>query len=161
MVILINTLDELINKLKINFSNRYEIIKNYKGCDWKDYLHKINKNDNDKKQYYKIYINQNDIFELCLIFWFNDAVSPIHDHPDEGCLMKIIDGELIENTFKNISKNKSVFIETNILNKDSISNRVGNKILHQIINKSDLTVSLHVYFPPNFKQTIYTSDIIP
>ena len=146
-------LNTLICTIKENINNTTEIMEKYNGNEWKDYLLSIM--PIDKTSYKKIAIDKNDIFEVYLIFWFYDAVSPIHDHPNEGCIMKIIEGELIEDTYQNNGDYSSTFIQRNILNKNLIANRFGNEILHQIFNKTELTVSLHVYFPPNFKHNIY------
>ncbi len=154
----INSLDQLIKTLQINFNDRNTIIQRYNGTDWNSYLPTpldVSELEVNDKKFYKVYVNKNSLFELCLIFWFNNAVSTIHDHPEKGCIMKIIKGELIENIFKNIGNNKCSFIQKNIINKNCIVNRCGNNILHQIINNTDLTVSLHIYFPPNFQQNIY------
>ncbi len=163
----IKSLDQLIKTLQINFNDRTAIIQRYTGTDWENYLptqfditetselQPTQLNQPTNKKYYKVYVNKNSLFELCLIFWYNNAISTIHDHPEKGCIMKIIKGELIENMFKNIGNKKCSFIQKNIITKNNIVNRCGNTILHQIINNTDLTVSLHLYFPPNFQQNIY------
>ena len=73
--------------------------------------------------------------------------SKIHNHADYGCLQKILCGNLQEiiydiNNFKNIKENE--------LSKNSI-NYIDNKIgYHKIINKNEVSVSLHIYSPPKF-----------
>ena len=123
------------------------ILNNYKGSDWKEYITK-------SSNYYKKLIYSNTQIEIFVITWMPGASTRIHDHPTKGCLVKILEGELIEDEFNN--DNIVIFKNRNILKKDDIGFKINDNILHKINNFTDkLTVSLHIYSMPNFKITYY------
>ena len=71
-----------------------------------------------------------------------------------GCLMKILQGELDEYNYEIKEK------ELNLLNirnckADSIGYQEEESGLHDIVNKDNKTVSLHIYSPPNYKSNKY------
>jgi len=112
----------------------------------------IEKNNSKKEKiivhkvfYEKIYLSENKNYSVILIKWNHNSVSRIHDHPDKGCIFKLLKGKLIENCFDN----NIDFLSNSILKKDDINYRIGNKILHQII-ALDESISLHVYIPGNY-----------
>ena len=150
------SLDKLINEISLNLYNCVNIVSSYDSNDWMKY-HPSDEEFNDLKNtfgYYKKLIYDNDKFELYLIFWSPYANSPIHDHPEQGCVLKLLSGKLIEEVFIN-NNNIINFDHRNIISINDINNRYGNKILHKIINLDDFSVSLHLYYPPKFKQNIF------
>ena len=115
----------------------------YNGNDWKKYINF--KNDT----YNKELIYRNNYFEMVLISWNKNQISPIHDHPNNGCVLKIMDGVLIEEKYK--KKNKEIeLLNISKYEKNSVSYMIGDKILHKIINLDQPTNSLHIYSPPNY-----------
>ena len=91
-----------------------------------------------------------------MIVWGRNSSTGIHDHPPGGCVAKVLEGELSEITYLNV-KEKGLRSGNNILSKNSITNRVGRLFLHKIQNnnKESISVSIHVYFPPDFKNKTY------
>jgi cysteine dioxygenase len=152
----IKDLDELIDELTLNLDNSINIISSYDTKELIKYYPSDEEFNNHKNTYgyYKKLIHNNDKFELYLIFWSPYASSPIHDHPEQGCVLKLLSGKLIEEVFIN-NNNIIKFDQRNIISVNDINNRYGNKILHRIINYDDFSVSLHLYFPPKFKQNIF------
>lgn len=152
----IKDLDNLIDELSLNLNNSLNLISSYESNEWIKYYPNDEEFNNNKNTYgyYKKLIHSNDKFELYLIFWSPYACSPIHDHPEQGCILKLLSGKLIEEVF--VNKNNTIkFDHRNLINVNDINNRFGNKILHKIINLDNISVSLHVYFPPKFKQNIF------
>ena len=41
-------------------------------------------------------IFRNEKYEIYLICWNKKQISKIHDHPENGCILKVLKGELIE-----------------------------------------------------------------
>lgn len=130
---------ELIDNLNLiltpttNVINAYTIISSYNNDDWKKY---IIKTDN----YVRNLIYRNDSYEIFLIIWSKNAETKIHNHPLNGCLLKILEGTLIEsypNTFN-----------TKILKVDDIS-YIDHNMYHSI-KSLDNSYSLHIYSPPLF-----------
>jgi cysteine dioxygenase len=138
--------NKLRNKQKLK--DLKNVLEEYEGIDWKYYV-----SFNDDK-YTRNTVFRNDDIELIIISWNNNQISGVHDHPDNGCLMKILQGELDEYNYEIKEK------ELNLLNirnckADSIGYQEGETGLHDIVNKNNKTVSLHIYSPPNYKSNRY------
>ena len=144
----INNLSELGNEITNSLTNNRlinldHIVKQYNGNDWYDYIHV-------KDPYYKELVYRNNLIDIFVITWSANESSKIHSHPENGCLMKILYGSLTEEKYDDDLR----LIQTNLFNLNSVSYIEGNKILHKIINQNKISVSLHIYSPPNFR-TIY------
>jgi hypothetical protein len=146
-------LDDIFKKLevKLDINNIIILLKNYKGDDWKQYSSTI---EWYNEIYHKILIKKMKNYEVYLIYWNKNITSPIHDHPSEGCVFKVLEGELIEDLYFN-KDNKITFNSRNILHKNEISYNSSNTILHNIINQDNKSISIHIYFPPDFIQKQY------
>ncbi|QGR54122.1 cystein dioxygenase [Moumouvirus maliensis] len=147
-----NTLDKLIDKLEKNFIKETDIInfidifREYNGDDWVSFVQFNGK-------YNKVLIKRTEYFELYLIFWNENQKSDIHDHPHQGCLMKILSGELQEQEYINLNGEIKPG-HSNILKKDNIVYKSGNEILHQIFSPQK-SVSMHLYSPPFYEYQKY------
>lgn len=151
-------LSELCNKLTNNIDHTIKLLSDYNSNDWENLVKDIKVSDCNCNKYYKLLVFNNDIVDVFLIIWFDGAETSIHDHPDGGCAVKILKGDLVEEVFENVSNNRAELICNNLTSKlleqYDITCKVGNKILHRI-KSNDYAVSIHVYFPPNYKQTTY------
>ena len=96
---------------------------------------------NDK--YYSTTLFRADNFEIRLLCWKPFQKTPKHPHPENGCLMKILEGELIEEKFEN---DKS--IET-LYKKGDVGYITASEI-HILKNLDNDSVSLHIYSPSGF-----------
>ena len=105
----------------------------------------------EKGKYNKIKLTNysNDLFEIIIIFW-NDVESKIHDHSENGCLIYILDGILLEEIYDN----KLILTNTNIFNKFNIGYIDNNVGYHKIISPNK-SISMHIYSPPNYKINIF------
>ena len=145
-----DNLEVLFNTITHNLKDKelkdlFDFVIDYNGTDWKKHI-VISSN------YYKKKIYSNELAEMFIITWNVNAESKVHDHPDEGCILK---GKLKEEIYKN-KDNSTEYISENILKKHDIGFQISNKYLHKIKNKSrNYTVSLHIYSPPNFKIKYY------
>ena len=111
---------------------------------------KLEKIENDGKYYEKYYLFENENFSLIIIKWNLNSFTKIHDHPDKGCIMRVLHGSLKEETYSL----KLNLISTNILTEDKIGYKKGNKILHKITALKN-SLSLHVYIPGYYKAEYY------
>jgi hypothetical protein len=111
---------------------------------------KMEKIENSDKFYEKYYLFENKSFSLVLIKWNKDCFTKIHDHPEKGCIMRVLNGSLKEESYSV----KLNLISTNILNENKLGYKKGNRILHKIIALED-SVSLHVYIPGFYKSSYY------
>lgn len=118
---------------------------------WAKYAHR-----NPAKQYTRNLVCElPGIFNLLILVWTPGQASPIHDHADSHCLMKILKGQLQESRFA-IPKNpgnEGPLTETSRLNfgVDKVAYIADNLGLHEISNPhpTEYAVSLHLYTPPN------------
>ena len=142
-------LNNLITKMNrmSKFDYRYvkKLLLSYKCNDWKKYQLFTN-------TYCKNLVYKNNLFDIYLLSWNKNSLSKIHDHSDNGCLMKILEGELYETLYdKNI-----INFKNNIYQKNDISyinNSIGYHSIQNIYHKS--SYSLHIYSPPNYKTNYF------
>jgi predicted metal-dependent enzyme (double-stranded beta helix superfamily) len=160
------TIENYVNKPIFNIKNLIELLKmaqdpiklleNYIGTDWKDIISEIKSPDPNLNGYYRYLVERNLEFEIYLIVWFPNAYSPIHNHPEQGCYVKILDGTLDEELYKNIGNNQAQLIQQKTLQTNDINYKIGSTILHRIKNPSNnIVVSIHIYRPPNFKSRFF------
>ena len=146
---MINNLEILREKIKeemnansnIETNSTLKILSNYKGNDWEKYI-KL-----DDKKYSKVKVCEENSFDMFVITWNKYQQSPIHDHSSNGCIYKIMKGNLEETIFnkklewthrKNMQENCSTYI----------SDKIGYHSIKNINN--DISVSLHIYSPPGY-----------
>jgi hypothetical protein len=112
--------------------------------------------NNNNYPYYKYLLYSSELFDIVNIKWEKNSMSNIHDHPDKGCIMYVMnDGKLIENVYVN---NNTIYrIGTNKLTYGKIGYRIGNKYLHKI-TADEFTETLHIYIPGNYKCIEYKKN---
>lgn len=136
--------------LSIITTSRFEcvesILRQYNGTDWEKYVC-INENN-----YNRIRICDNYVYDIYIITWNVNQNAPIHDHSDNGCWMKVLKGKLIENIYNHDLSLK----QSNELLKNDIGFIKNDIGYHNIINSNnDVSVSIHIYDPPNYKTKTY------
>jgi cysteine dioxygenase len=123
-------------------------LEKYTGVDWKPYKFF------SPNHYTRHVLKINDVVELVIICWEVNQGCPIHDHPVNGCLVRILQGEVRENTYE--LKDHPVLLNSRTLKTNGVIFQQGNLIGHEIINNSDKrATSLHIYSPPNYKPNFY------
>ena len=140
---MISTITELISKIKEvnNFTLTNDILNKYNGYDWNEYV-KINESNYNREKVY-----EDDLFEILIITWNINQKASIHDHSENGCFLKILDGGELEEI---LYDNKCNELNTKILKTNEISYMDNNIGYHSIINNSPkIVVSIHIYSPPN------------
>lgn len=143
-----------INKFMENnkLQNCKNILEEYNSMDYINYI-PLEYNFNNYG-YQRIKLNEfsNNIFEFILIIWKPNSLSKIHDHPENGCLMKILNGTIDEHEYNNKLEFKAYWK----LSKGMISYIEKNNTLHSISNTSDeFAFTLHIYTPPNYTSNTY------
>ena len=116
-------------------------------CSFKEKVHfSINNN-----HYYKFKIYSNEDYEMNIINWNTYSFSNIHNHCDNGCVMKMLDGVLLEQRY-----DKDQVLKSNTLLKSPNSYYINNTDLHSIYNlNGGPSYSLHIYSPPDFNTTTF------
>lgn len=148
------TFNEMIDKLNKNLKDKKltsskKLLENYNGNEWKSFI------TESKEKYSKSLMYRNHLYDIFVITWQPNQKSLIHDHPDNGCLLKILEGELEEETYT-IENNKLKLKDKNIIKKKEISYQEGKNGLHKISNNSNKrSISIHIYSPPKSKMNFY------
>ncbi|KAK8052059.1 cysteine dioxygenase type I [Apiospora rasikravindrae] len=90
---------------------------------------------------------------LLILVWTPGKGSPIHDHGNAHCVMKILRGTLTETRydFPDGDKNKPMEVKSTSHHKENAVAYMADELgVHRISNEgSDFAVSLHLYTPPN------------
>ncbi|KAL7571287.1 hypothetical protein ACA910_008940 [Epithemia clementina (nom. ined.)] len=142
-----------------------------------DDLHRYAFIDYDRKYTRNLIATDNETYTLLLLCWSPGRASPIHDHPCDGCWMRVIHGQVCECRYKEVEQQEQQ--QSANKNSDSSSSRCceartthGDDLplecthsetyqqgqvafindflgYHKISNpSSELAVTLHLYCPP-------------
>lgn len=122
----------------------YDLMKNYNGDDWKNYV--CYKDDN----YNRALVYKDDNFDLRVISWNVKQSSPFHDHANNGCLFKVLDGSVKETRKDDKSLSTEMCCGKGDVNY--ISNKLGIHKIESLYNKT--AVTLHLYSPPDYQCNI-------
>ena len=141
-------MDKLINNLrKINF-NKDKLIKGipyineYISNDYLQYL------SFDTLKYKKNLVYRDNDFEIFVVGWRPKQSTKIHNHSENGCLFKILEGSIVEQLYDKDMK----LLGHKLLKKD-MNSYIHNSRCYHSMNNISLTnsVSLHIYSPPNYE----------
>ena len=121
----------------LNYIDLKKVINHYKN-----YL-------NSNNRYYKIHLFTINNMECFFILWDKNSESKIHDHPENGCVFKVLYGSLDEVLY---NTNDITIFKENQYDTGYIGYIDNKKGYHKIMNKnhSDYTVSIHFYSPPGY-----------
>lgn len=89
---------------------------------------------------------------LLILVWTAGKASPIHDHANAHCIMKVLQGTLKESLYSWPDESTPPLLQKETLFTTDGTTYMSDKLgLHRISNASDedLAVSLHLYTPPN------------
>ncbi|KAJ4300178.1 hypothetical protein N0V88_002847 [Collariella sp. IMI 366227] len=90
---------------------------------------------------------------LLVLVWSPGKGSPIHDHGNAHCLMKILHGNLTETryAFPEGDEEKPMRVISERVHKENkVAYMADDLGVHRVSNQgSDFAVSLHLYTPPN------------
>lgn len=143
-----------ISKKNIPFKNLNttefkNILSNYNSDDWKQYT------QNNIEKYVKYKYSSpiiHNYYSIEILSWPPNTQSKIHSHAYNGCLMKILDGQLQEEQYDN---NFNI-VGKNTIIKNDITYIDDNIAFHKIINNSNnYSYSLHVYSPNYYVTRIF------
>ncbi|KAN0103271.1 cysteine dioxygenase type I [Hyaloscypha variabilis] len=90
---------------------------------------------------------------LLVLVWSPGKGSPVHDHADAHCLMKVLKGTLKETRFDFPRNNATppAIIKETLYQQGQVTYMADELGLHKISNPdpANTAVSLHLYTPPN------------
>ena len=137
----------LNNNFTHNINKLFPILLNYKGNDWIKYKKHCVKGYNRTKIY------SNTDYDLILINWSKESKSKIHDHSDNGCVFKVLEGKLCEHLYE---PNTLKYKQTNIFKNNELSyinDIIGYHSIENIYIQN--SYSLHLYIPSNYITNYY------
>lgn len=120
--------------------------------DWIDYFY----NDTSKSYTRNTIENINHKANILLLVWNPGKGSPIHDHANAHCIMKVLAGQLHETVYhapdNEIDEDKPLKVKSsNTFGTNEVTYISDDIGLHRVHNPSSshVAVSLHLYTPPN------------
>lgn len=134
-----------------------DLIEKYNGTDYLEYV----KESDEMYQKIRIPIKSQfcHLYDLYILTWKPKQESMIHDHSKNGCILKVIEGELIEKQFTPTNQNPQLISQSKIKagNHGYINNEMA---FHQVGNMSSTqrAVSLHIYSPPGYQCQVYQCE---
>ncbi|EPE30201.1 RmlC-like cupin [Glarea lozoyensis ATCC 20868] len=135
----------------INIEDLHTLMSNYTSSetDWSPYTFA----DHSRGYTRNLVDRGNGKSNLLLLVWTPGKGSPIHDHADAHCLMKVLKGKLLETRYEfpqKAGEPMSVIKETPF-EVDQVTYMADELGLHKIWNPDgeEVAVSLHLYTPPN------------
>ena len=146
--ILVSEIDRAIEPY--NLEKAIPLVEQYTGNDWVNF--RLENNETYSKIRVPLGSIQND-FEIFIITWKPGQCSPIHDHAKFGCILKVLEGNLIEDRYTEaLTEEKTYTYSEGSVH--FMSNEYG---VHSVKNIGDETaVSLHVYAPANHEARIFS-----
>jgi len=141
--------------------NVRSILERYQGNDWLNYrpCENCDKCQLTKKNYRRMPILLPSLYskryDFYLLVWKPQVETGIHDHPENGCLLKVLDGEICEERYSSEGQMTKL---TNLVPDDIgyMHNDIG---YHKVMNlKDEVAYSLHIYSPPKYIPRVYQLD---
>lgn len=118
------------------------------GCGewWKHYAH----SDPMKNYTRNLIATDDDTFALLLLCWNPGKESPIHDHPCDGCWVRVCQGKVQETRYEIDNKTDKLEMTSETVFEDSAPTFINDSMgYHKIGNPGcEPALSLHLYCPP-------------
>jgi len=109
-----------------------------------------------KDTYTRNCIDRTDRYELLLLCWEADQVTPIHCHGGEECWVMMVDGKIKEHRYDECDDNTLKLSQVLDIEHHQISYMNDDMGLHRLSNVgSKRAMSLHLYMDPIDKCTVY------
>lgn len=121
--------------------------------------------DKGKNYTRNLIATDDETFTLLLLCWNPGKYSPIHDHPCDGCWMRVCQGVINEVQYQKIEKMKEKGSEGFICMKDTKFNEGDLTFMHDNIGyhkvgnpSGQMAISMHLYCPPFQKCKIWMDE---
>ncbi|KAJ5887607.1 cysteine dioxygenase [Penicillium taxi] len=144
-----------ISSDEVDSAHLISLAKKYMSdpSDWIEYFY----NDTSRNYTRNAIENINQKANILLLVWNPGKGSPIHDHANAHCIMKVLSGQLNETVYENPEheqneEKKPLTIKSSTTFGVNAVTYISDDIgLHRVSNpsSSEVAVSLHLYTPPN------------
>lgn len=92
---------------------------------------------------------ENDLFTIIMLVWNGGKESPIHDHPCDGCWVRVLEGNVKETVYDKKEDGTLEQTSENLYHEGEITWMHDIKGFHKIGNPgTESSVTMHVYSPP-------------
>lgn len=133
----------ILNNIEHNIKNKYtlysckSLLKNYT----ENYIQPFHNIPNNNYGYKKIPLYFSNHISAYIIKWDSLSKSPLHAHPNNGCLMKVL-----QNSIHEIKIDSDRVISSLTHNENDITYIEGSTIQHVMMNETQYpTTTLHIY----------------
>lgn len=113
-----------------------------------DFTQLINNTKFVQKKYVKDHLIKEDNYSMYAIYWGDSSYCYPHNHPDGGCILRIVSGKVLEKNYELVD-GEAKFTNERYLIKDNVCIKYGNQ-LHSMTPQEN-TFGIHVYFPGDYK----------
>ena len=142
----IQSLDELVSSLSEGERTKYSNILTSTSLSMSDLEALGSWSD---ESYTRNCVFKNDDFELILLCWEKDQITPIHDHGGEECWVYFLNGEFKELIYKEDESGKFVQTKETYVDPGAVTYMVDFMGFHNLKNVSGKrSMTLHVYANP-------------
>ena len=104
-----------------------------------------------------------ETYSLLLLCWNPGKESPIHDHPRDGCWVKVITGAIQECRYRKVGNDEDAPLhcyQNSIARKGNVTYIDDSQGLHKVGNPtSEIAITLHLYSPPAQYCKTWSSEI--
>jgi hypothetical protein len=140
---------------KLNDNNLYiirnevkDILNQYDGDDWVLYVNECS------NSYNRELIYSSPEYDLVIITWCKNQGCKIHNHPENGCTVKILQNNITEELYE---AETLKLCKSATYKKDEVMYIDDTIGYHRMCNKYDEPcVSLHVYAPGKYKPKFFS-----
>lgn len=142
--------EEIVDKCKregvlFNSCKAKHLVEGYCGEDWKDSV------QFSKERYNRVQLYCGENFDIWLICWGVGQESGVHDHPENGCVQKMLQGGLGETRYIKKEDGKYCKWRRRVYAAGDVGYICGKRGIHLLKNIGDVgAVTLHLYSPPNY-----------
>jgi len=140
-----NIKNHLQTNKDLSYAQHY--LEEYNTNEW---MHKVKFNPHEN--YTRNLLYRDGEFEIYIICWNPNQESKIHNHANRGCLMKTLQGELLNEVYTK----KLKLLAIGHMYKDTVKYIHDDVGYHKIVNGTHQTVTMHIYSPSNFKTVTFS-----
>ena len=139
------SLNDLIKFIKSKNVSKFNDLLNFKDLLSHNITNWVGRVKMSDGKYTKNILFRNENIEIIIISWLPGQHTKLHSHPKNGCILKILEGELNEIIFNN-----GIMNEHKLKSKEVsfMHDNMGKHIISNVTNNT--AISLHIYSPPNF-----------
>jgi cysteine dioxygenase len=117
--------------------------------------------DASRKYTRNLIATDNETYTLLLLCWNPGMKSPIHDHPCDGCWMRVLNGKIQEKRYRMDNATSTlVCTQDATVSEGGLVFIADSQGYHSVGNPSDTTpaITLHLYSPPFQKCKVWLGE---